>query len=91
MVVKESKVVFDLSDLTAVRLECSQCGWILVWPTDKEARTIPAECPSCTVSWSSPANGRTIADQLLTLLCQIRNVSHPVIRVRLEMDDHQLS
>lgn len=88
MIVAERKIVFEVSDLTAVRLECRECGWELVWPTDKGDRNIPAECPSCTASWHSPDLGRELADQVRRMIRQIRNSSDPAIRVRLEMDDH---
>ncbi len=85
--VKETKIVFELSELTAVRLQCVNCGWELVWPTDKDPRNIPANCPSCTKAWDERTPGRALADAVQKLLCEVRTISDTKIKIRLEMND----
>ena len=82
--VTEVRQVFDLSDIKALRVQCSHCkGEVLYDPTRTK---IPKDCPLCHMDWVedgiSGAFGaeHNFAQALRVLLKQ----DSPYVRVRIE-------
>jgi hypothetical protein len=54
MMTTEQRVILELSDVLAVRLECVRCGAaVILKPTDW--REAPFECPGCHNTWELPS------------------------------------
>ena len=92
--VKETKIVFELSDLTAIRFVCTACEGEVVHPNDSKSTNpnarkldIPERCPSCNKPWEREYSSRQLAEKLMELLQWIPNVDNPRIAIRFEIDD----
>ncbi len=84
--VKETRIVFDLSDTKALRLKYSHCGREAVLPI---ARTeVPKQCPLCHNDWEVdyPGNSRGDNWQLGDVMQRFLKAEHPRMTVRFEVD-----
>lgn len=66
----ECKIVFDLNDIRAIRMECmhSGCnGVILVDLTKVKDASLQQYCPFCNERWTSPKNGTPESDLIRAL------------------------
>ena len=54
--VKQTRIIFDLSEVVAVRLQCRACGDEVVQCVDRTVNA-PFVCPSCGQSWAVPGKG----------------------------------
>lgn len=91
MMVKQTRIVFDLTDVKAIRFHCNVCGseFVLGSLTDPKS-SIPEWCPdsSCGQRWENP-NDRSDNYALLravkALLDPLRDPTLPMT-VRFEVD-----
>ena len=88
--VKETRHIFDLSDIKAIRLQCPCCHREAVQSV--EDTDVSTRCPFCNADWESndlPNNQRGLAYHLVrnlkSLLCQ---QSTPVV-IRFEIDGEE--
>lgn len=91
--VKETRHIFDVSDIKAIRLQCGHCGGEVMYPPDKI--TVPKMCPLCNDDWvqggllGDHGPARRLIEALRTLLAQ----DAPLVRVRIETacegEDHE--
>src|SRR5436309_12333559 len=55
----EPRLILDLTDVLALRLECQRCGTAVVFkPIDW--REMPFECPGCKNTWELPQVGQGV-------------------------------
>ena len=87
--VKETRIVFEVKDIKAVRIQCEKCGAeIVLTPLGK----CPSYCPICTASWFPGQLSRaqrqesTAFELLFALRAWLTEVNPPVI-IKLELDD----
>ncbi len=83
---KEHRLVFALSDLAAIQLQCATCG-VAVTQAPTSA-TVPMQCPVCGASWLRLPAG---ADPTVGVIAAIRAALQPVapgppVEVRLVLD-----
>ena len=87
MMVKQTRIIFDLNDIEAVRLQCSHCGGEIV--NSVVEVEITSACPQCGKKWEpvEPNGYRGKNWELLRVLKEIIASTLPM-RVRFEID-HQ--
>ena len=86
---QEAKLVFDLEDISRIRVGCTKCGMKFAIPlkhTCEKTPTLKADCPSCGFSRA----GRV--DRESDLLIRLRNLvrspdDNPAVRLCIEVDD----
>ena len=49
--VKETRIIFGLDDVTKVRIICCDCKGELVRPLSHSSNMLPQECPNCLAEW----------------------------------------
>ena len=85
--VKQTRHIFDLSDIKAVRFQCSGCGGELVQTLGDAA--IPTNCssPGCTERWA-PENVDTVSHNAALISHANRLVVNPnqQYTIRFEID-----
>jgi hypothetical protein len=84
----EDRVVLDLADIRAIRLECSRCGTTVSFKAEGWDK-IPAQCAGCGESWHN-GESTPVFQAVNRLAVGLRGVigSTPTMtfRVRLELD-----
>ena len=84
--VKETRHIFDLSDIKAIRLQCSHCKGEVVQAVLEYK--LPADCPLCGEDWDIPRpDGSMGPNRLLARAIQdvVRSQSLPMT-IRFEID-----
>ena len=81
---KETRIIFDMSDLTAVRTECESCRSEVIYKINPTQRSLPEECPWCGSNWREDQT-RT-QRMFLEMFLSLRTQSSRVVRLRLELD-----
>ena len=84
----EAKIVFDLSDISRIRVVCSRCGAEHTYPPQPPKDTVanvPAQCGGCGTTWDRWERER----KLLTLIRALVEVpcEQPTVSLRIEIDD----
>lgn len=81
---KETRVIFSLEELTALRAECGACGGEVVYPCDSPM-PLPQACPLCREPWARrSAEGSLERDFLQALRLMLRQ-ENPAVKLRFEM------
>ena len=90
--VKETRYIFDLSDLDALRFRCGgeTCNHEVVMLLNNGG-DLPFQCPSCGKQWYTPGPGNNLSAHLLELL---RKLSSPhggtvPVDIRVEIIEHE--
>ena len=89
MVVKETRIVFEVKDIKAIRIQCKKCGAeIVLVPLGK----FPGYCPICAASWfpehlSRAQRQESTAFELLFSLRAWLTEVNPPVTIKLELDD----
>ena len=85
---KEHRVVFALSDLTAIHLRCATCAARVVLSLAHRIST-PEHCPVCDARWVQPAGDRNAAC-LEAIRAYLQNASRDAMPVDLlfELDEN---
>ena len=52
--VKETRIVFEPTDILQQRIVCSACRGEIVRPRTKTEFKLPTDCPNCGTEWSDP-------------------------------------
>ena len=82
---KERRIVFDVSDITAVRIKCLRCKHEnLIDIEERKTYSVPNNCPHCNEPW----NHSYLAEADLTrALYGVRAAPSSKMSLRLEMKD----
>ncbi|MCY4113148.1 MAG: hypothetical protein OXG33_04310 [Chloroflexi bacterium] len=67
--VRQARVVFDLTDVVAVRLQCAECGNEVVQRVERTVNA-PTVCPICEKSWAVARKGLPV-HTLLAQICEL--------------------
>ena len=84
--VKQTRHIFDLSDIKAVRLQCGHCRKEAVQPL--KATEVGKECPFCGQDWEVSAPQGARGDNWLMIRCmrQLLKEDSPLMTARFEID-----
>ena len=82
--VKETKIVFGLGDLSGMRLKCEHCSGQLLCDVSPDAPDIPHTCPWCNRDWRVGA-ARTVLNALKRAL----QAETPTTGIQLEMEEEK--
>ena len=87
--VKETRVIFDLSDIKAVRLQCSHCGREAVQSV--ESTEVPKRCPFCNEDWDLdlPNGHRGSSYSLIRNIQTLLKKDTPLMTIRFEIDGEE--
>ena len=83
---REHRIVFALSDLTAIQLRCSKCrAEVAQAPA---AATLPLQCPVCSASWLRlPAGADQTAGVIEAIRAALQPTAHePLVDLRFALD-----
>ena len=85
-VAKETRHVFDLCDIRAIRLHCNQCGREAVQPIKQTE--VPKKCPLCHEDWEVdyPAGNRGHNWQMIHAMQGLVKADSPRMTIRFEID-----
>ena len=78
----ENRIVFDLSDLTNFRWECSKCHKDISFHMGSEPAPMH-RCPYCSECWTSDALG--LHKDILKNIRLVLKQEEPPLRLRLEI------
>ena len=84
--VKETRHVFDLKDITAIRLHCEHCGRDAV---QSIARTdVSKQCPFCHQDWEADYTGGNRGDnwQIVRAMQRLLKTESPSMTLRFEIE-----
>ena len=89
MMVKQTRVIFDLTDLQALRLQCGACRREVVQAIG--ATEIPKRCPLCGEDWEvdNPNGYRGPNYQLVRAMQMILATDTPRLTIRFEIDGNE--
>ena len=89
MMVKQTRHIFDLRDIKAVRLQCCHCEKEAVQPL--EATEVGKECPFCGKEWevSGPQGMRGDNWLMVRSMRQLLRTDSPLMTVRFEIDGEE--
>lgn len=88
--VKQTRHIFDIGDLLAIRLRCERCGREAVQPLS--VAEVPKNCPMCNTEWEDDFHGAVRGDnwQLIramkALLKEAQNNPPCRMTIRFEID-----
>ena len=84
--VKEIRHLFDLGDITAVRLHCNECGRDAVQSIGRTE--VPKQCPFCRTDWELdyPGNNRGDNYSLVKAMQTLVKAENPSMTIRFEID-----
>ena len=87
--VKETRTLFEVTDLRNLRLACGSCGTEMLFPPHQN-REIPKKCPYCPAEWvddlatKNPAWDKAVL--LLQTIAYLSSLETSPVRLRLEFD-----
>ena len=84
--VKETRHIFDLTDIKAVRLQCNKCQVELVQRLEKSQ--ISLECPTCETRWL-PQSGTSDISNLIHYAKRIVQYGNEPLTIRFEIDGEE--
>ena len=84
-VVKETRQIFDLRDIKALRLHCAHCGGEAVQAVS--TTEVPKQCPTCREEWEPglPNGNRSENWQLVHTMKRLLKVDTPRMTIRFEI------
>ncbi len=86
--VKETKILFDLNDLTAIRVQCGHCPNEVVLRPGAKCIPMPERCVNCDHSWIQGNKNFDLTRQLVYLLSYIQSeVTDSLVHLRFELRD----
>ena len=91
--VKETRIVFELCDVSQVRIVCVKCNGEIARSLTQSSNPLPNHCPHCLVEWWDHHDQPTAIQATIEALKSIARLikvldSNPgPITVRLEIDD----
>ena len=89
MMVKETRHIFDLSDIKAVRLQCKNCGREAVQSI--KATEVPKICPFCREEWEVdlPQGSRSMNFLLIYYMKELLKSETERMVIRFEIDGEE--
>ena len=81
--VKETLIVFDLSDVRAVRIRCEKCTETVVSTLNPAGPLIPQSCPWCGAFWREEQT--QMQRMFMEALLGLRNQTSGAVRLLLEL------
>ena len=89
MMAKQTRHIFDLTDVKAVRLQCSHCRKEAVQSLESAKAT--KECPFCGKDWemSDPQGMREDNYLMVCYMQQLLKEDTPLMTVRFELDGEE--
>ena len=86
MMVKQTRIIFDLADVLALRLHCEVCGRETVQPL--AATQVPTRCPICHEEWEvpGPRGNRGPNYALVHYMRELLVDESPRMTIRFEID-----
>ena len=86
MMVKQTRHIFDLSDIRALRLQCAHCGREAVQPI--KATEVPKQCPLCREDWEDdyPNGNRGDNWRMVAAMRRLLKADSPRMTIRFEID-----
>ena len=87
--VKETRQIFDVSDIKAIRLYCAHCGREAVQSI--KATEVPKKCPFCNQDWENdyPGDNRGYNWQMVRSIQALVGTDNPRMIIRFEIDGEQ--
>ena len=84
--VKETLHIFELGDLKAIRLQCTNCKREAVQSVN--TTEVPKQCPFCKSEWEIdlPQGARGLNYQLVRTMRELLKEQNPAMNVRFEID-----
>ena len=68
----ERRIVVDLDDVAALRIQCSNCkGEVVLRPDSRQGRFMPESCPVCRTEWMDSTG--SMESRLVDLIYRIRD------------------
>ncbi len=83
--VKETRIIFGIGDITNVRLCCTNCKGEVMCPLRADY-TLPNRCPYCEDNWNGMRNTQGLAVQFISDMRHLLRQQNPPITIRLELD-----
>ena len=86
--VKETRIVIELGDLTGIRLRCNGCGGEVV-RSPKAGNQLPQNCPLCNQPWWNGLDSNSIGgmqNSLLIVLDRLLTMNEGSVQLRLELE-----
>ena len=80
---RETHIVFDLSDIRAVRIQCAKCKGEVMMALDGVV-PLMARCPYCQALWYDSAKATAVRD-LVPMLANVVTETDPLITLRFEL------
>ena len=89
--VKETRQVFDLSDIKAIRFQCGHCKREVVQPLD--TAEVTKKCPICKEEWEAnlPGEARGPNYALIRYMKELVRIDSPKMTVRFEIEGDEES
>ncbi len=75
-------VTIEVSDLTALHIQCDRCQAVLAIPIGKIDRKLPQQCPNCTHRWGDYEHGGP--NHTMDYVVEVRNAAE---NLRAKMKD----
>ena len=83
--VKETRQIFSVADIKAIRLQCKKCQTEVVVPP--KAFYVNLQCPQCGQEWQGLMNHTDLNGLLLNAIKGIIETPPTLMEVRFEIDD----
>ena len=89
--VKETRIVFGLEDIQAVRFTCTNpnCRKDIGHKLSQGVSVLPARCPWCQHGWSPNDDSVRAVNTLLEILAKLPKSEGKVVEVSLELDGEE--
>ena len=87
--VKESKILFTLGDLTAIHVRCRNCANEVILRPGPDCIAMPKSCCNCGGSWVQGNIQSDLTRQLIHLLSYIQtDITDPSVNLQFELNDN---
>ena len=87
--VKETRIIFDLGDIKAVRIECNSCHGELVLTLDKPEIPVCCPLPHCGKRWAPQGSTSSKSAGVLTALRALLHYPDESMTFRFEIDGEE--
>ena len=82
---KETRQIFSVADIKAIRLQCMKCQTEVVVPP--QAPYVNLQCPQCNQEWQGLMNHSDFNGLLLNAIKGIVETPPTLMAIRFEIDD----
>ena len=85
--VKQTRIIFELGDIVAIRIQCTECKGEILIRLDADHHHVPERCPHCDDPWRTLTHIQSAITQLRNALKYEQDNS---VKMRIELDADQL-